>query len=147
MRLYSSKDNSLDEPVCRLTCRSIRFEEARAFHLASLERLTYCRIMMTNARNVTLSGTTVPNILCAHVIVVMKGSNGGKDLLLAHRRKGERKGGYAANRWSVSMEENFLAEDKKREKKVIPKDRSIRDTILRGVKEEIVGDNFAGRST
>lgn len=145
LAIVQFKGQLLDEPVCRLTCRSIRFEEARAFHLALIRSPDLLSDNEANARDVTLSGTTLPNILCAHVIVVMKGSDGGNDLLLAHRRKGERKGGYAANRWSVSIEENFLAEDQKREKKVIPRDRSIKDTVLRGVKEEIVGDNFAGQ--
>lgn len=145
LAIVQFKGQQTDDPVSRLTCRSVPYEDVRAFHAVMAESVAQRLESVREALNVTRDSSKLPNILCSHILVLLKNSKGGSDMLLAHRRKGERPGGYFDNCWSVSIEEQFLAVDEERKGKKRPRDRSITDTVLRGVKEELVGDNFVGQ--
>jgi hypothetical protein len=83
-----------------------------------------------------------PGNLVTHCLVLMAAQNGRKHLLLSHRKKAERPGGYYKNRWSASFEEQFVPVEGYWGGRKHPADADIKASVLRGLKEELVGEDF-----
>ncbi|HMC31933.1 MAG TPA: hypothetical protein VKL99_13950 [Candidatus Angelobacter sp.] len=85
-----------------------------------------------------------PGNLVSHCLILLAAQNGRKHLLLSHRKKAGRPGGYYKDRWSASFEEQFVPKEGYwGGRKHLP-DADIQASVLRGLKEELVGEDFRG---
>lgn len=82
--------------------------------------------------------------MVTHNLLILAPKSGGKYLLLAHRKKSARPGGYYNNRWSVSFEEQFCPAESTRDGRRFVADPDLPSTVLRGAKEEFLGEKFDG---
>jgi hypothetical protein len=128
-----------DDPVLRMRWRLIPFPLVKAFHdlcgKSDAFRHKY-EEFATVQRDRRL-----PGILAAHCPVVLNKSDGRRLFVLAHRKKGEREGGYYDNCWSASFEEQFAPTLSSWGGREHPRDRSIYETVRRGLREEFLGEN------
>jgi len=97
-------------------------------------------------------GRAMPGILTLSVALVFAEKAGGnaageRYLLLAHRAR--RKGGFYDDRWSASFEEQFnpakWVEAVGEGFKEHPADTSVLETVVRGLREELITDSYKER--
>jgi len=133
-----------DDPIVRLQFRDASYPSVRAFHDLLEEHPGESRRYLESARRVTQDGTAIPNTLSNHIVVLLANREGGRDVLIAHRRKGGRIGSWFGNCWSFSIEEQFNPVREEINGRVIEQDRDIEGSVLRGVREELIGFEYSG---
>jgi len=132
-----------DDPIVRLQYRLNAYEDIKAFEMLvenNDERRDY---YLPRLLRVLQDGTAVPTTLSNHVVLIV-GKPSAQYVIIAHRRKGRRPGGFSDNCWSVSFEEQFNPAKSQVGDRVIAADRTISESALRGFREEFVGDRYAG---
>jgi hypothetical protein len=131
-----------DDPTLRIQWEIIDYSQARAFHEVTETDLEVWNHLSPHAGDA--DPRPFPGILVTHNVFLSVPKPGTRYLLLAHRKKGTRPGGYYNNRWSVSFEEQFSPVESVRDGRRFPADIDLRATVLRGAKEEFLGENFKG---
>jgi hypothetical protein len=131
-----------DDPILRIEWQQVSYPQARAFHElveSDMGAWNHYRTpsLVTDPR-------TVPNIMATHNVMILSKHLPVPQLILAHRKKGARIGGYYNNRWSVSFEEQFSPVRSERDGRIFPSDPDLYSTALRGAKEEFLGEHFEG---
>jgi hypothetical protein len=129
-----------DDPTLRFQWEMIDYAQAKAFHEVVEADLDVWNRFSPEAAAV--DPRAFPGILVTHNVLIMAPKVGDRYLLLAHRKKGARPGGYYNNRWSVSFEEQFSPAESSRDGRRFAADPDLRSTILRGAKEELLGERF-----
>jgi hypothetical protein len=132
-----------DDPNNRLDWRAIDYVDFSAFSYLMSDGPTRARYL-PKAREVIGKGTEIPNSLSNHIVVTTRNEAGGRDVIIAHRKKSKREGGYYHNVWSVSIEEQFLPSQTRRGNRTTGPDSSIAAAVIRGVQEELTGPEYHG---
>ncbi len=133
-----------DDPIVRLEYRDVSYPDVRAFHDILEYDLGASRRYLKRARRVTQDGTELPNTLSNHIVVLLNSGGGGRDVLIAHRRKGGRAGTWFANCWSFSIEEQYNPVREEIDGREIEQDEDVHGAIERGVREELLGNEYSG---
>lgn len=131
-----------DDATLRIQWEMIDFARARAFHEVietDLEVWNYF-----SPEGGAAEPRPFPGILATHNVLILAPRPGTRYLLLAHRKKSARPGGYYNNRWSVSFEEQFFPVESIRDGRRFAADPSLPSAVLRGAKEELLGEKFNG---
>jgi len=134
-----------DDANLRIGTADVRFSFTRSFNML-VEENTDIRDELVN-RAFQYGERKILGALGIDGVVIMSSEPGGQGyasdryLLLSHRVK--RKGGYNANRWSASFEEQFNPIEFEAEGKVFHADRNLEGTAIRGAKEEFLSDEFS----
>jgi hypothetical protein len=129
-----------DDPHPRLEYQIVNYADARAFSAmleGSPEKVVRYR---DHALRVMGEGTNLPNILSTAVVTIV--GKGAPELLVAHRKV--RTGGSDGNCWGVSIGEQFNPVSGTRGGRRVMFDDSIEASVIRGLREELLGNNFAG---
>jgi len=131
-----------DDPTLRIQWEMIDYARARAFHeVVEMDLEVWNRYSPAGD---AVDPRPFPGILVTHNVLILAPRVGARYLLLAHRKKGARPGGYYNNRWSVSFEEQFFPVESIRDGRQFAADHDLPSTVLRGAKEELLGENFSG---
>ncbi len=94
------------------------------------------------------SGRNIPGCVGVHAIVIMAGIGNEKEssrdpyLLLAHRTYKE--GEVYSDLWSASFEEQYTLDETPFGDTVYPPDGNLHTTVLRGLKQQFLTDEFNG---
>lgn len=128
------------DPHPRLDYSTLPYVEARAFHTLLEEDATAPSRYRNAALSVMGDGTQLPNILSTGIVVIV--GNTEPELLIANRKP--RVGGYSGGSWSVSIVEQFMPVTGERAGRLLKADSSLEESVRRGVREELLGDDFAG---
>lgn len=131
-----------EDPTLRIHWEMIDYAHARAFHDVIEKNIKIWGHFSPAAT--VVEPRRFPGILVTQNVLILKPDAKSKYLLLAHRRKGGRPGGYQNNCWSVSFEEQFFPVESVREGRTFTADRDLQSTVLRGAKEEFLGEGFDG---
>jgi hypothetical protein len=134
-----------DDPMLRLEWQLLDYPQARAFHELVESNMAAWRHY--RAASLATDPRPVPNILVTHNLMILGREQAVPHLVLAHRKKGTRPGGYYNNRWSVSFEEQFSAVQSVRYDRLFPADADVQSTVFRGAREEFLGEHFDGACT
>lgn len=129
-----------DDPHPRLAYSTIPYVDARAFHSLFEGCSSTAARYREQALAVMGAGTRLPNILSTAIVVIV--GNEEPELLIANRRL--RPGGYSGNCWSVSIAEQFIPSTGERAGRLRRADISLDESVRRGVREELLGEDFAG---
>jgi DNA-binding winged helix-turn-helix (wHTH) protein len=132
-----------DDLKARVKYQTVGYAEARAFH----EVLQNDVSLVPNYREAALQvlsngGTDVPNILATAIVAII-GSDAKKPELVLANRMG-RIGGYHGNCWAVSIGEQYMPITGMRRGRIVEADGSIFVSAERGLREEILSDNYTG---
>lgn len=127
----------LSESGTLIEMEQIDYNTVRAFHMALYEDAALQQRLAPHAfdiLNAPLSRDAfrLPGILTLDVVVITSDNY----IVLGHRKY--RSDGYYANTWSASFEEQFSAIPNKFENETKPRDNSVKDAVIRGLKEELV---------
>ena len=128
-----------DDRHSRIAYGQVDFVDARAyFYLleTSAERRRYYR---EQALRVIGEGTNLPNILSTAIVLIV-GSEAAPELVIAKRKT--RTGGFDGQTWSVSIGEQFKPISNTVGVNPIIADASVTDSVLRGLREELLGHAF-----
>ena len=128
-----------DDPYGRLQYRTVDYADARAFHALLEKDPSLVLHYRENAMNVMGNGTSVLNILLTAIVVVIGDT---PQLVLANRKA--RFGGFHGNCWAVSIGEQYMPVNGLRGKRHVSKDKSVEASVVRGLREELLGENFQG---
>jgi len=131
-----------DDPILRIQYRLNSYEDVKAFEKLIQRDTIIWNHYLPRLLRALQDGTSVPTTLSNHVVVIV-GRVPKQEVMIAHRRKGRRVGGFSDNCWSVSFEEQFNPAKRRVGHRDIAADRSIPDCALRGLREEFVGDRYA----
>jgi hypothetical protein len=125
----------------RLQYQTVSYADARAFHLL-LERHpeTVQRYRERALAVLGDEGTNIPNILSTAIVVIV--GTDTPQLVIANRKA--RTGGYHGGSWAVSIGEQFMPLTGMRGGRHVDADASLTVSIVRGLREELVGDDFTG---
>jgi hypothetical protein len=139
----------ISEDPFRLSYRPIEYAHGRAFHALLESDPTFPPLYRETAFRVMKDTATLPNILCVQVAAVI--GDDTESLLVIAQRSVQRPGGYHGNRWSTSITEQFspFAHERGSEKSgyyQVPPDQSIDGCAARALSEELLGDDFSGRT-
>lgn len=133
-----------DDPILRIQWELIDYFEARAFmglveeHPDSWSDIRNSMLEIENRR--------IPSILVTHNLMIL--ADPTPMIVVAHRRKeGSRPGGFCNNRWSASFEEQFSPVEGQRNGRKIERDLNLYSTIYRGVREELLGEQYTGTTS
>jgi hypothetical protein len=131
-----------EDPVLRLEWRAVPFPLVRAFHeLVETDQEfsnSYSSLAVAERQR------KIPSVLVVHSLLILESANASLQLVFAHRKKGPRRGGYVDNCWSAGFEEQFAPVQSFWGGRARPRDLSLHDTAVRGVREEFVGEHFGG---
>jgi len=128
-----------DDPHPRLAYQTVNYADARAFH-AMLEQVPgRVAVYRDRALRVMGDGTTIPNILSTAVVAII--GEDTPELVIANRKT--RTGGYHGNCWAVSIGEQFMPLSGTRAGRHVTADVSIEASAIRGLHEELLGEDFA----
>ncbi len=132
-----------DDPA-RLRFRIAPYADVRAFH-ELLESTPSAAVRYREAAlRVIGDGTNIPNILSTAVVVII--GNAKEPLLVIANRKG-RPGGFHAGTWAVSVGEQFMPVTGFRGSREIKADLSVTESATRGLREELIADDYHGNLT
>lgn len=130
-----------DDPHPRLKYRTIPYKDAKAFHALLEDNQEAALRYRSRALDVlSTNGTQVPNILATAIIAIIGTNDQDIQLVIANRKP--RKGGYHPNTWAVSIGEQFMPITGIRGNRVISADISLPASIVRGLREELLGENY-----
>lgn len=133
-----------DDPLFRLWWWPVSYTDLRAFHKLMEIKPEVREEYIRKAVQVFQDGSNVPTTIGNHIVVLLANAKDGRDVLIAHRRKGGRPGTYTENFWSFSIEEMFNPIRVEREGRTHEADTSVQAAMLRGVREELVGAAYDG---
>lgn len=142
-RVHTLDPEFPDDPILRVGWSQGVYADANAFHSVMAATPAGPKRYRANALKVLQDGTTLPNTLSNHAIVVIGGPE-NRHVLLCHRRKDDRPGSYLRNRWSVSYEEQYNPIEGRVGNDVMARDFSIHGSVERGIRGEILGKEFTG---
>jgi len=123
-RIHSLEPPFIDDPMVRVKWSQGSYVDSYAFHTMLLEQPEFSERYLGEALTVMQGGTRIPNLLSNHSVVVF-GNHPDRQVLLCHRRRGQRPGGYTRNCWSVSCEEQYNPVENNISGKTFKQDRDI----------------------
>ena len=130
-----------DDPVLRVNWSPCDYIDARAFHEIVENQSNASDRLLQHALEVLREGTSFPNILSNHAIVIF-GEREERKLLMCHRAGRDRPGSYSRNKWSVSFEEQYAPEGSYGKEEY---DSTIQQSVERGLREELLGNDYQGK--
>ena len=142
LRVHTLNPEFLDDPVVRVGWSRGEYKDTNAFHSVMAADPDVPERYVQDALKVLQDGTSIPNTLSNHAIVVF-GPPHDRRLLMCHRRKDDRPGSYSRNRWSVSFEEQYNPITQNIGDEELVRDSSILGSVERGVREELLGDQYS----
>lgn len=136
-----------DDPSFHVRWKRIPFVSLRTFESLLSDDALRARYRREAERVLDArDGTRIGNSICMHVVVLVSDGADKWDVVLAHRRQGGRTGSLHDTKWSAAFEENFNPAERTDQKRRYSNDGSVEDTVLRGLREELVGEDYTGRT-
>lgn len=118
-----------DFPIAKITYCPTRYSRARSFLQYLAEDHDLWEWYANQGVDYAPDAPRRPGILCAHLILITNEGEQGPYVVLAQRSKRQKEEvGFHRGRWSVTLEEQ-----------VERNDGTIRATVTRGLKEELLG--------